>query len=356
MAFQRIGKDTIVGGMFGLPESVVPKESTGTSQWMFLDESNLFLANARSGIMILIDMLKPSSVWMPSYLCPTMLVGVDQKKTALKFYEVDCDLRIPSGEWTRQVQADDIVVLIDYFGFPLDANVAHLVKERGAWVLEDACQALLSEHVGQHSDFVLFSPRKFIGVPDGGIVVSRCDVKFDNIGLMPAPTVWWMKMLEAAINRREFDQHGGERRWYQLFQETERTSPCGYFTMSALSKALLHNCFNYNEIKKQRRENYLELFESFESYSLRSIPNSDEVPLGFAIVCRDLEHRDDVRQQLFSKQIYPPLHWPIHDHVPCAFASSHELCDRIMTIPCDQRYSRTTIERVIRELSHALTA
>ena len=60
----------IIGGMFGLPESVVPTEPIDTSRWLFLKESNLFLANARSGIMILIDMLKPSNIWMPSCLLP----------------------------------------------------------------------------------------------------------------------------------------------------------------------------------------------------------------------------------------------------------------------------------------------
>jgi len=52
----------IIGGMFGLPETVVPKESTDATKWSFLKESNLFLVNARSGIMILIDMPRLPSI------------------------------------------------------------------------------------------------------------------------------------------------------------------------------------------------------------------------------------------------------------------------------------------------------
>ncbi|MCD6388167.1 MAG: hypothetical protein J7L69_02060, partial [Desulfobulbaceae bacterium] len=144
-------RQTIIGGMFGLPESVVPETmDKPASDWRFLQKSNLFLANARSGIMILIDLLKPASVWMPSYLCPTMVEAVDKKKTRLRFYEVDYDLRIPSADWIKDVQRGDLAVLIDYFGFPLDAQVAGLVREKGGWVLEDACQALLSDHTGQY--------------------------------------------------------------------------------------------------------------------------------------------------------------------------------------------------------------
>jgi len=55
--------DKIIGGMFGLPETVVPAVSGKPTDWMFLKDSNLFLANARSGIMILIDLLEPDNVW-----------------------------------------------------------------------------------------------------------------------------------------------------------------------------------------------------------------------------------------------------------------------------------------------------
>lgn len=70
----------IIGGMFGLPETVEPKVAIEPHQWKFLDDANLFLANGRSGIMVLMNRLAPTSVWMPSYLCPTMIEAVDKKK------------------------------------------------------------------------------------------------------------------------------------------------------------------------------------------------------------------------------------------------------------------------------------
>ena len=333
--------------MFGLPESVIPKESIDTSQWMFLRESNLFLASARSGIMILIDILKPPNVWMPSYLCPTMLVGIDQKKTTRRFYEVDHDLRISFREWAEQIQVDDIVVFIDYFGFPLDPDIVHSMKERGAWILEDACQALLSKHVGQHSDFALFSLRKFIGVPDGGILVSNCDVKFESIDLEPAPASWWLKMLEASIGRREFDRSGEERRWFDLFREAEDSVPCARYTMSDLSKALLHTNFDYSCIAERRRDNYALLSQELSEMALFPTLPDDVVPLGFPIIH---PQRNCIRERLFRKEIFPPVHWPIHEIVPDEFAESHRLAETIMTLPCDQRYSEDDMRGMARNL------
>ncbi len=330
--------------MFGLPGTVEPKVAIQTHQWKFLDDSNLFLANGRSGIMVLIDRLAPAHVWMPSYLCPTMIEGVDQKKNKLRFYEVNYDLKISSTEWIDQIQTGDLVVLIDYFGFPLDSNIAIPAKKRGAWILEDACQAFLSEHVGQYSDFILFSPRKSIGVPDGGIVVSCCDVMFDNIESKPAPTLWWLKMLEAAINRREFDRYGGERRWYQLFRETDTIAPCGYVAMSDLSKELLLNCFDYSQIAQRRIENYSALLCELKHIALFDNLPEGTVPLGFPV---RHQQRNHIRESLFQKQIYSPIHWPIHGVVPEEFRESHRLSDHIMTLLCDQRYFTSDILSVV---------
>jgi len=332
----------IIGGMFGLPETVIPEAINNLDQWKFLKNSNLFLIDARSGITILVDLLKPFNIWMPSYLCPVMIDAVTRKKTNLRFYRVDYDLQISSVSWIEKIQAGDIVVLIDYFGFPLDSNIAILVKKHGGWILEDACQALLCKHVGQHADFVIFSPTKFLGVPDGGILVSCCEVAFDDVELNAAPMSWWLTMLEAHISRREFDKYGGERYWYQLFQAT-KTAPCGYYAMSDLSRQLLYTKFDYSDIAKKRIDNYSVLASKLKDIALFPILSKETVPLGFPV--RDCR-RDLIREKLFREQIYPPVHWPLDKITPEIFRESRHLADNIMTLPCDQRYDEVDMERI----------
>ena len=334
----------IIGGMFGLPETVESKVAIDLHQWKFLDASNLFLANGRSGIMVLIDRLAPASVWMPSYLCQTMIEAMDKKKTNLRFYEVDYNLNISSTDWIDQIQTGDLVVLIDYFGFPLSSKVAGLVREQGGYVLEDACQALFSDFTGRYSDFVLFSPRKTIGVPDGGILTSCCNVGFDDVELEPAPSAWWLKMLEATINRREFDQYGGDRRWYRLFREADAATPIGYFAMSDLSRKLLFNGFEYTEISRRRIENYSIFAHGLKDIAMFPALPKGTVPLGFPI---RHPRRDQIRVKLFNKQIYPPVHWPIDGVVPAEFSESHKLAGQMMTLPCDQRYGGEDIHRMV---------
>lgn len=325
----------IIGGMFGLDATVSAEPAAGAS---FIQPGSLLLANARSGIYIVIEELRPTRVWMPSYLCGAMLEAV--RTTPVEFYPVDRNLSIAN---LNGIAERDLVIVIDYFGFPASTQLIDDVKSRGAWVLEDACQALLTRGVGQHSDFVLFSPRKFLSVPDGGILTSRGGSSLNDVHLEAAPPDWVLKAFEAVLLRREFDLYGGERRWFRLFQQIEQQCPVGYFEMSGVAKMLLFHAFDYAAIAQRRRENYLRLKQHLAGIALFPDLPPDVVPLGFPI---RLEARDRVREALFAAQIYPPIHWPVADIVPEQFAESHQLNREMMTLPCDQRYDSSDMDRM----------
>jgi dTDP-4-amino-4,6-dideoxygalactose transaminase len=334
-------KPHIIGGMFGLGGELRCHPSLPP----FLKEDDMCLVNARSGIFLLCKLLAPSTVWMPSYLCDAMLQPLKMTQTRTKFYEVNYDLAVPSWEWIKDVKHGDIVVVIDYFGFPPDTSCVSRAKEKGAWTLEDACQALLTEEVGTLADFVVFSPRKFLGVPEGGILAPKRARLPDNISLEPPPAEWWLKALHANILRREFDLYGGDRRWFTLLQQTKKNSPVGYYSMSELSRILLRHAFDYPAIAQRRIRNYQVLNKELGDLALFPRLPAKVIPLGFPI---RLKNRDQVRQQLFEHDIYPPIHWPVHGIVPEKFRDSHQLAADIITLPCDQRYDCDDMERMAR--------
>lgn len=332
-------KPRIIGGMFGLDETPNPNSSMPP----FLNDRAILLLNASSCIALLVELLSPSQVWMPSYLCESMVKAVDARLATVKFYEVDYDLALPTLAWLDEVEPNDLVVLVDYFGFPGDAFCVSGIKERGAWLLEDASQALLSKEVGRFSDFVLFSPRKFLGVPDGGVLVLNHDIEFCDFRLESPPARWWLKAFSATVQRREFDLYGGNRRWFELFQESEAESPIGFYGMSEFSKMLLRHSFDYLTIVQRRVENYRFLANSLSDLAVFPTLPPQVVPLGFPIRTRN---RDRIRQILFEHDIYPAVHWPIQEIVPGRFKDSHQLAAEIMTLPCDQRYDSSDIEQM----------
>jgi hypothetical protein len=339
----------IIGGMFGLNDILDNSSETPP----FITGQELFLINGRSGISLIVDCLKPYNIWLPSYLCASIIDAIRFSETRINFFEINCRLEIDDFSWIEAIERGDLVIFIDYFGFPVDSNLIESVKNRGAFILEDASQALLTKEVGKNSDFVLYSPRKLLGIPDGGILVCHYTLEFDPASLGPPPAEWWLKSLTATILRREFDKYGGDNYWFQLFQEVEANQPIGNFKMSELSYSLIFHSFDYSEIETRRKDNFDLLLDKLSEISVYKHLPSNVVPVGFPI---RVKNRDQLRQKLFSQEIYPPLHWPIDGIVPESFTESHQLESEIMTLPCDQRCSVEDMERVanflIRELEN----
>ena len=337
----------IIGGMFGLEEPL----SFSTLEPPFLKEDSLFLINARSAIRLVVDRFSPPTVWLPSYLCPAIVEALRETQAQIRFYALDDQLAQTSRKWFDGVRDRDLVVVIDFFGFPADAECVREARARGARVLEDAGQALLTQRVGSNADFVVFSPRKFVGVADGGILNCKDSQSFEPAQLQPPPSDWWLKAWFATVLRREFDLHGADRRWFQLFRETEAEAPVGPYAMSELSRLLLTKVISYSGVAERRIDNYRELDKTLGHLALFSSLPSGVVPLGFPI---RVKHRDSVQQKLFREQIYPPIHWPLTGVVPPEFTQSHQLSAEILTLPCDQRYDRSDMDRTARVVLEAL--
>lgn len=336
-----LSSTSIIGGMFGLESAIHPQDKSAP----FLTGRDVFLNNGRSCIWMLTERLRPPQVWVPSYLCPHGNLGaIDPMMTALRFFEVDYNLNIRSDKWISEVTSGDLVIFIDYFGFPYDRQLAADVQKRGAWVVEDACQALLSGHVGKSSDFAFFSLKKCIGAPDGGILRFPKSVSMSNISLeTPAPS-WWLKALQASVLRREFDDGlPTQEQWFKLSQDTEDTMPCGPYAMSQLSQTIMKHSVDYSVIAVRRMDNYRVLLEKLADYAVFPQIENEVVPLGFPV---RVTNRDAIRQNLFDHRIYPPIHWDIDGSVPPQYEDSHRLARHIMTLPCDQRYGREDMERM----------
>jgi hypothetical protein len=330
----------ILGGMFGLAEGLSSPPPAVPDFLAWTDA--LFLANARSGLRVLVDRLSPPRVFLPSYLCDSLLTALRETRTEVVFYEVDGALS-PRAADLEAVREGDLVVAIAYFGFPAAEDVGRAARRAGAWLLEDKSQALLTAASDLEADFVLYSPRKFVGVPDGGILASRCAVRLGDVPLLAAPAAWWRAALAAATQRADYDRQGGERGWFDLFREAERLSPVGACAMSGLSRHLLSTAFDYGEIARRRVLNYRCLARRLGSAALLPDLPDDVVPLGFPVRLAD---REGVRRHLVGHGIYPPVHWELAPHVPPAFAESHALSAAILTLPCDQRAGEGEMERM----------
>ena len=341
----------IIGSVFALQEPEPPCKTN--CNWPFLRPGVLHLASARAAFFLLVRALRPRRVWLPSYLCSSIVQSFRRAGADVEFFPVGEDLFCGSAAWLDRVAQGDLVLRIHYFGFPNTDPVFHEAVARGACLVDDAAQALLSEGLGTDASFVVFSPRKFVGLPDGGCLVMRCSLgDFSEQLLTPPPEAWWHESLSAVSLRREFDCVGGARDWFTQFRSAENNVPVEPHAMSELTWRLLTHGINFKAIADRRSDNYRYLYKLLSDVAVFKDLPEGVVPLGFPVRC---QARDSVRKALFQQEIYPPVHWSLEAFVPASFEASHRLAAKIMTLPCDQRYGADDMWRVSMVLREAIT-
>lgn len=292
--------------------------------------------NARSAMMAVIERERPSRVWFPSYFCPSMLFAVESSAAKLCFYPVGAHLEMDPGFDVHSFREGDLVVVIDYFGFrPQGSEIQEWIS-RGVMVIQDRCQSLLSDYDGETGHFQLFSPRKFFGFPDGGILISNSISSPEFVSMPPPARDWLDQTLYALGLKSSFDiGKSSSREWFELLQHAEKNIPCGFFSMSDVSLRLLSANIGAKAAATRRKANFRVLAEKLEEYALFSNLPEGVVPLGFPV---RVERRDKIQAGLFSKDIYPAIHWNLEGHCPAEYQHSLSLSKEIMTLPCDQRY------------------
>ena len=89
--------------------------------------------NARSAIDTVVDLLRPPHIWLPSYLCPSLVhAACDRLHIEPSFYAIDESLQIADRCWLDHLHRGDLVVFVSYFGFAFDKRDAQAAQERGA--------------------------------------------------------------------------------------------------------------------------------------------------------------------------------------------------------------------------------
>lgn len=116
-------------------------------------------------------------IWLPEFFLDDTLVPLRRRGVAMVFYPLRADLQ-PDWDACRALAArrrPDVFVLVHYGAHAGDAPAARdFCREHGALLFEDASHALQpSANIGQHGDLVLYSPRKFVALPDGGVLAVR---------------------------------------------------------------------------------------------------------------------------------------------------------------------------------------
>ena len=171
--------------------------------------------SARTGLRLIaraIQEYRGGPVLLPAYLCPAMIQPFQAEGLAVEFYPIGADLTVDVATLMGLVQMarPGAVLFVNYFGFLVSPMVQAALQEikKRSWLIEDCVQGSLIEQsssvVGHLGDFIVTSFRKYLPVPDGGLVINRTAAVFPALSPAAGPFVRYR--LLGKLLRAEFLQ------------------------------------------------------------------------------------------------------------------------------------------------------
>jgi dTDP-4-amino-4,6-dideoxygalactose transaminase len=294
--------------------------------------------NARSAFAALVAQFPAATIWLPAFLCKVMLQGTPAG--AVRFYPVNDGFQPDIDFVDGEAKQGDVVLIPAYFGLPASPEIrGFATRRRDLRLVEDCAQALESGSA-MWSDWRLYSPRKLMGVADGGILVAR-----DEDAPLPSPKKHApaVDLWAAPLLRYEDSEANENEAWHAANRAKEGAMASALEAMTRLSLSLLSRT-SLRSLAAPRLENWRRLDDRLRRWS--ALPaNLASPPLGYIIrVNADL--RDKVLAGLHADRIFAAVHWtdiagPAED-----FPREQRWARELITLPCDHRYGKAEMDIV----------
>jgi hypothetical protein len=286
--------------------------------------------SARAAFLALLLHDGPRRIWIPWYMCETMVDQARIARVPVVRYGLEEDFTV-----SREVELEpgDWLLYVNYFGL-CDGNVDDVLRRFPAHqVIIDNSHALFApprDCLG-----TIYSPRKFVGAPDGGLLLTGRAV--------PLPvsedtaSVWRCVPL---LLRLADCAEAGYPEYLKSQQSLVEQMP---LRMSQLTRALLA-AVDYEEVARRRRANFARLQALLGDMNRwPAKPGDGAVPLGYPVLAGSPE----LRRTLIASRVYVPCFWPhlveAGSEVP---AFERHLARSCIPLPCDQRYGEEDMTEV----------
>lgn len=276
---------------------------------------------------------KVRRVWMPYYTCDVVLEPIRRLNFNYSFYHINSDLEITSYP---ELKGGDYLIVNNYFGIK-DRYVYEMADKYGDHLIVDNAQAWYCKP--QFGSHFIYSPRKFFGLPDGGVVSCAIDTE------IKLPQGFSSDRCNHLLKRIDSDASSG----YADFRDNSNQLKEEPLTrMSKLTERLL-GAVDFERAKKRRQTNFEYLHSVLAATNRLTLPamNEFECPMIYPY----LTDRLDLRKRLIDNQVYVATYWPNVLEWCHTDSFEYDLTKNMIPLPIDQRYGvddMKIIDKIIR--------
>lgn len=156
-----------------------PKRINDTTVWCSKDQKEILTHKSWVSLHLIFKWFAEINdriprVLLPKFYCYDTLHQIENDAYFI-FYDINDDF-LPDIRQCKEICVDikpDMFIFVHYFGFNLDENEAKVFcKNNNCILVEDGAHILLGEgKTGNVGDFVIYSPWKSLGLPDGAVLL-----------------------------------------------------------------------------------------------------------------------------------------------------------------------------------------
>lgn len=298
----------------------------------FMHSNATMWGSGRIAEEVVLRSLSPiSKLWIPYFTCQVVLEPIKRLNIPYSFYHIDKNLEITQ---IIELGKDEYLLYTNYFGIK-DKYVDTLADKYKERLIVDNAQALYAIPLNYYN--AIYSPRKFVGIPDGGIAYSSRSIDPDEFGVDIS-----YDRCSHLLKRLDCVPSFG----YDDFRENSRKlATLPVLQMSKLTKALLMS-IDLEFVKEKRRRNFEYLHEELKIINGFKVPNisSFNCPLIYPF----LSSNEDLRQFLISNNVFVATYWPNVLEWCNTGDLEYDLAKKMLPLPIDQRYDLGDMEQIIK--------
>ncbi len=338
----------LIGGFFALETPRSPPAGGVLALWGA--DPRLARDSAGSAFGALARALAPARIWLPGWLCRPFAEGLPGDR--LRLYRVTPALA-PDIASLSDLAAGDLLLAVDHFGrAPGPAWTAFVAARPEVHFVEDCAQAL-DPGTPPWGDWRLYSPRKLMGVPEGGLIVpvSPRARALSAPALPPEPA---RSAARAAPMRLRRDHPARNALWHPLHQSAEAMGDNADRAIDPAALALLATIDPAPMIAARKR-NFTRLAAALPPGARPLWPGLTDppfAPFGLPVLLPPAR-RDAILAGLHAQGIFPAVHWR-EILSPQDWAEDHARAAAIVTLPCDHRYRAGEMDRIATALASLL--
>lgn len=295
---------------------------------------------------------EPTIALLPALACDSMVLPFEMYGHIIRYYKLKPDYSINFETLYTAVSnagKDALFLYMDYFGnSAISDNELDKLRKRfpDLTFIEDRTHNLLAQRERKFEpDFIIASLRKWINIPDGGLLWAKEELKNCNFS---TDTSFSEKRHEAQCMMYEYLRTGHQdtkKNYRNIFSRVSRIIDTDIEPglMSAYAYEIAKGA-DLPDIKAHRNENVATLVDELRKGGIMLI----KMPQGVSDLYVPIlvEKRDDLQRKLSLIGIFCTVIWPLSEEQKEACQVAKYTQEHMLAIYCDQRYTKEDMKYI----------